>query len=251
MYGYIYKITNLITNLSYVGKHKYDKDGLDPKYLCSGTFIRKSIEKYGIENFSIDIVDIADSLIDLNNKEIYYISKYNTLSPNGYNLTTGGDGLSDPSKEVIEKMRLAKLGKKQPLSQKIKRSSSLKNVVHNKEWVNKIKSSLAGRKPSDSTLEASSKRHKGSFWCNNGVEEKMILGEMPQGFVKGRLKNPFPSSKGIKLSEERKIKNSEANKGRKWYNDGFVERMFRPHEYIPKEFSIGRLKKRSTRNTFD
>ena len=243
MYGYIYKITNLITNLSYIGKHKYSKNELDPKYLCSGIIIRKSIEKYGIENFSIDIVDTAESLEDLNEKEKYYISEYNTLSPNGYNLTLGGDGLSNPSEEVIEKMRLAKIGKKQPLSQRLKKSESLKKVVHHKEWVDKIKHSLSGRKPSDLARQESSKRHKGSYWCNNGIEERMVLGELPHGFVRGRLKNPFPSSKGIKLSDDRKLKTSEANKGRKWYNDGVVEKMFKENEYIPNNFSLGRLKK--------
>ena len=104
MYGYIYKITNILTNKSYIGKHKYSKKELDPRYLTGGILIRKSIEKHGIENFTKELIDTADTLEDLNDKEIYYINYYQTKTPLGYNLTKGGDGLVDPSPEVRLKL---------------------------------------------------------------------------------------------------------------------------------------------------
>ena len=104
MYGYIYKITNILTNKSYIGKHKYSKKELDPRYLTGGILLRKSIEKHGIENFTKELIDTADTLEDLNDKEIYYINYYQTKTPLGYNLTKGGDGLVDPSPEVRLKL---------------------------------------------------------------------------------------------------------------------------------------------------
>ena len=50
MFGYIYKITNKINGKIYVGKHKYDKPEIDESYWCSGSYIMRSINKYGIEN---------------------------------------------------------------------------------------------------------------------------------------------------------------------------------------------------------
>lgn len=45
--------------------------------------------KYGIENFNFKILEEC-SKSELNDKERYYIQKYNTLAPNGYNLQKGG-----------------------------------------------------------------------------------------------------------------------------------------------------------------
>lgn len=52
--------------------------------------IHQAIRKYGIENFKIEILEdnIPDDIVD--KKEQNYIKSYNTMSPNGYNLTEGG-----------------------------------------------------------------------------------------------------------------------------------------------------------------
>lgn len=35
---------------------------------------------------------------------------------------------------------------------------------------------------------------KGSRWWNNGKEEHMFIGDPPEGYVRGRLTNPFKKS---------------------------------------------------------
>jgi group I intron endonuclease len=50
-----------------------------------------AIKKYGEEAFTIEEIDTATSLDELNIKEATYIKALNTLSPNGYNLHLGGD----------------------------------------------------------------------------------------------------------------------------------------------------------------
>lgn len=100
----IYKITNLINNKIYIGKttrsldvrwkeHIQDsKNGKTPLYLA--------IQKYGIENFKIEIIqdDIFD-IEELNRLEQYYIQQYDSLSHNnGYNIALGGDGGRTTSK---------------------------------------------------------------------------------------------------------------------------------------------------------
>lgn len=60
-------------------------------------YITRSIKKYGIENFIFEIIDIANSKIELNDKEIFFINNYNSVKE-GYNVTNGGDGGDTMSK---------------------------------------------------------------------------------------------------------------------------------------------------------
>lgn len=85
---YIYKITNLINDKMYIGQHfGYVND----MYMGSGKIICRAIKRYGLENFAKDILEICTK-DTVNNREIYYINKYNSICPNGYNISTGGTG---------------------------------------------------------------------------------------------------------------------------------------------------------------
>lgn len=91
MFGYIYLTKNLVNNKVYIGKHKSDK--YDSKYYGSGLILKKAIKKYGINNFTNELIDKADSLEELNEKEKYYISKYKEeYGDKCYNISNGGDG---------------------------------------------------------------------------------------------------------------------------------------------------------------
>lgn len=65
---------------------------------------RNALEKYGWDNFTHEILEEKLTLQEANDKEKYYIGYYNSLSPSGYNLTTGGDTF-ELSEETKEKMR--------------------------------------------------------------------------------------------------------------------------------------------------
>ena len=66
------------------------------------TAIKNAIKKYGWENFTKSVIDWAPEN-GLDNLERYYIKLHNSMSPNGYNLTVGGDGgsLAEVSKKKI------------------------------------------------------------------------------------------------------------------------------------------------------
>jgi group I intron endonuclease len=49
-----------------------------------------AIRKYGYENFKLTLICECSTFSELNDKEKYFIKELNTLSPNGYNLTSGG-----------------------------------------------------------------------------------------------------------------------------------------------------------------
>lgn len=246
MFGYIYKITNLLNDKIYIGKHRYNKPELDDSYITSGLLINKAIQKYGLDNFRRELICICETSVELNEKEKYYIQYFNSLLPNGYNLTKGGDGISDPPEWVIEINRQKHLGKKQSEQTKQKRIESLKQVVHDEEWIRKISIANKGQKPAEQTLIASSIRHKNTHWYNDGVNEFMLHDEdVYEGLVKGRLKNPFPDQTGKSKSEEliAKMKQTKQEAKRKWYNNGLVEKMFAQNDVIPDDFILGRLKK--------
>lgn len=86
----IYKIENLINHKIYIGqsieiekrlqKHKTIKDDL---------YIHRAISKYGVQNFSFEIIQECDRTL-LDEKEQYWILFYNSLIPNGYNMVPGG-----------------------------------------------------------------------------------------------------------------------------------------------------------------
>jgi len=52
--------------------------------------MRHAFDKYGFDNFVIEILCSARCLEDLNYLETFFINKYNCLSPVGYNLNYGG-----------------------------------------------------------------------------------------------------------------------------------------------------------------
>lgn len=99
IFGYIYKITNLINNKVYIGKtknsidirfkqHLYEIDKLKTKSL-----LHDAIKKYGVDNFKVEEIDSATCLQELNDKERFYINKYNSRNPKlGYNICIGGEG---------------------------------------------------------------------------------------------------------------------------------------------------------------
>ena len=119
----IYKITNKINGKSYIGKTVGDVDKRFQRHCRSSSRcpkIKNAIQKYGKDNFTVHVIDIADSQNDLNKKEIYWIEYYNTYV-NGYNLSQGGDG-GPISQESIEKIRKYRTGTKASLTTKQKMS---------------------------------------------------------------------------------------------------------------------------------
>lgn len=89
----VYKITNKITNKIYIG---ITNQGSGARYrhhwyesrIGEPSPIHRSMAKYGEDNFTLEIIDFADTYDELKEKEKYWIKQYNSTDRNiGYNLT--------------------------------------------------------------------------------------------------------------------------------------------------------------------
>lgn len=94
----IYKITNKLTGKVYIGQtirepkirfyeHMNDKTSMD--------YFHQAVRKYGSDNFTMEVIDSAETQEELNNKEIYWIKYYDAYAKDetshGYNTNYGGD----------------------------------------------------------------------------------------------------------------------------------------------------------------
>lgn len=94
----IYKFTNKITGESYIGQSKnihkrynQHKCTYQPnKKYYENTYFHSMLFYYGFDNFDFEVLEECKES-ELKSKEIFYIQKYNTIYPNGYNISAGGD----------------------------------------------------------------------------------------------------------------------------------------------------------------
>jgi group I intron endonuclease len=144
----IYKITHRDSGKCYVGQSKdvfkrwkeHSNLAAKKKYALQNAFVL-----YGIDKFSFEVLEECDREM-LNDKEVYWISCFDSVAPNGYNLTSGGGQgvtVSDETKakqSAVRKGRklrprseehkanisAVRKGKKQSEEHKAKRSASMK-----------------------------------------------------------------------------------------------------------------------------
>ncbi|MDD4292213.1 MAG: hypothetical protein PHX51_08295 [Clostridia bacterium] len=79
----------------------------------STLIFHRAIIKYGLENFKTEILAFDLTCDEACAAEIYFIKFYNTLKPNGYNITSGGDGVRDYKHTEETKELLSRLTKEQ------------------------------------------------------------------------------------------------------------------------------------------
>lgn len=94
----IYKWTNKINGKIYIGQsiniEERSRSHISSAYYIKSntynTAFHAAIRKYGPQNFDFQIICLCP-VTELDTLEKYYIKELNTLVPNGYNMTTGGE----------------------------------------------------------------------------------------------------------------------------------------------------------------
>jgi group I intron endonuclease len=185
--GIIYHITFPDSSRKgYVGKtekslfyrirgHKYDARYGSPLP------IHRAIRKYGEESMKVVVLAKEEDPEFLNFLEMHYIREMQTMTPNGYNLTKGGEGSPGMvhSRETVERlvklrtgqkrteatkkrMSLARIGMKFSESHKENLSRALSG---NKIWVGKVHTQASKEKMSLSQKKRFEREKKEKKWA--------------------------------------------------------------------------------------
>lgn len=125
-YCYFYLITNLSNGKQYVGsRFTNGKYPLEDNYMGSSNYLKRDIKNLGRGRFTKVILS-HERFVDrktLDKRESYFMHKFNTFSPNGYNrydtkehlgFNVSGIPMSEESKEKRRKNYLKKTGYNYP-----------------------------------------------------------------------------------------------------------------------------------------
>lgn len=189
MFYIIYKITNNNNGKHYIGKHK-TKD-LDDGYMGSGKAIKQAIKKYGIENFSKEIICVFNNVHDMNLAEELLVN----ISTNSYNLKKGGIGGFD----YINENNLSN-----NKDARIQKSEKMKSY-----WT---KERVA--KKSNDMLK---------FYEENGTEN-ISLG-LKTRYANTIFKTQFTKTMEIVNKSEKKRQKASASLKEKWKSEDFKDKM--------------------------
>lgn len=137
----VYKITNAVNGKTYIGKTRQKLDTRWKQHCnkkSNSRLLKNAINKYGAAVFKIEPLVHTDDHIRLDQCEVAYIKHFDSMVPNGYNLTSGGEGGYIRSAETRKLLSDANKGKSRPHTEKSKAKLSLcrmgdKNPMYGKE----------------------------------------------------------------------------------------------------------------------
>jgi len=237
----IYLITNFENKKQYVGITKFSISERFYQHAKRGFLLTEAIKKYGENKFFIELIEEVDTAGRAYELEQYYIKKYNTKVPYGYNLTDGGDGIfgwevteeyrqecSERVKKLHKEKKVGMYGKNHTEETKKKMSASSKGK--NKPW-------LIGRKFSPETIE---KLRQINLGRTLSEETRKKISENHYD-ISGK-NNPMYGKKHSPETIE-KLKEKAKNRPKRiWINDGKIETCIFASEKLPEGFSYGRIK---------
>ena len=215
MFGYIYKTTDKLNNFIYIGKKELAF--FDESYYGSGLKIRSIVKglvangKSLSDRFDVCMIDTADSMEELNNKEKYWIEKLDATNPKvGYNISHGGDGGN-----IVQCLSEA---------DQLKRSENISNK-------------LKGHKHSEETKEKIRQRQL-EAWRNTDLRERrkeIDVMKWSDPVVKANHQkaiNEFFSSNRDRISKE-----SQARQKARWQDPNYIAKQHatrKTKEYLSK-----------------
>lgn len=234
-FGYIYRITNLTNKKQYVGKK--ESSVVVEDYFGSGIQITAAIKKYGVENFSREILQWCESLEELNEAEKFWIRESDSKVPKGYNLSDGGDGATlcgelngmygkQHTEEAINKISESlkqqyKDGIREP-NHLFGEANDMYGRHHTEESKKKMSEAQKGKRLGVKLSEETKTKMSNSAKASFASGERSSKGE----------KNGFY---GKHHTEETKKKLSESHKGKTWTEEQKLAQSIRQKE----EFALG------------
>lgn len=173
---YVYKITNLINGKIYIGKSNTNKnrwkDHLNiakNKYPNTYKYVHKSINKYGANNFTYEVLEYFDDEDLSYEAEMKYVTLFNSNnSKYGMNLDSGGAGGKQHNEESIEKIRSWHTG-----------------IKYSDESKNKMSQSHIGQIPGNKKISDDMAQHIKEYYLNKRslkIKDFKIINELAEKY---------------------------------------------------------------------
>lgn len=196
----IYALTHNATGKKYVGQSINIERRLYIHSLGKARYpIGRAIKKYGFDAFSIEIIEECERG-QLGEREQHWISRLDTLTPNGFNLTTGGD---QPvfTEETIQKLRYAQRNRSpEHVANKTK-------AARNPETIKKISAAMKNRYVSEETREKLRIAFTGRVFSE---ETRRAMSKAAKRRIEPFVERMVAIHKGNPLSDDHKAKLSAA-----------------------------------------
>lgn len=122
----IYKLTNTVNGKAYIGQTKNLSDRITSHKSHKKLVISRAIQKYGWDNFRVEVLcqGLSEDAVDL--WEQLCILKHKTLAPNGYNVELGGHGQKSLSEHTRNKLSILNKKRFESLFERKRTSEGLK-----------------------------------------------------------------------------------------------------------------------------
>jgi hypothetical protein len=225
---YIYKITCNVTGKYYIGMHS--TSNLDDGYFGSGKRLRYSLNKYGKENHTKEILEWLEDRSSLKKREEDLVNEKTLFDPMCMNLQIGGGGgFSENS---------------------INRMSEANSILRkNPEWIAKVSKIISTSHIK--ALNTGTRKHPRDYWLGKKHKpktiEKMKSREFPTGSDNSQYGTCWimNSTKSIKIKREellnylklgwkqgRKFTKPRKSKSSKlcWITNSVESKMIKPEE---------------------
>jgi hypothetical protein len=179
----------------------HSTSNLNDGYLGSGKRLRRSIEKYGVSSFKIEILEFLPDRESLAKRESELVDEILLKDINCINLKPGGKGGLCSAKHAYDFHAAGGRKVRQMLSirhaERLKtdkeyREKFISKLIGNKNWLGKKHTDETKKKigQANAILQKGEKNSQyGSKWITDGKENKKIKNdaEIPDGWKPGRV----------------------------------------------------------------
>lgn len=208
----VYLITNKTSNKKYIGiTIRPLKSRINEHKSCkTKSAVHDAIVKYGIEQFTIEQIDTAETYKELLEKEIYWIEKLGTFGKNGYNLTRGGEGSLGRIATEETRTRLSEGVNKSLTPERIEHLSNKtteyfqNNPEKRAEMSKKISKTLIGNQRAKGKKHKNPRSKETRQQISNKLKGRIFSETTKQKISETKKKNYKPENNAMNNPENRK-----------------------------------------------